>query len=65
MPSTTIAAGPISRWKTLAINSDRDEVREQVRRALRSRMIRVKPWPGDPERVRILPVPDDMQQSGQ
>ena len=41
---------------SLAAGSDRDGVREQIRREIRGGTIRVKPWPGNPERVRTIPV---------
>lgn len=43
-------------WRKLAADSDREVVQEQIRNAIRSGEIRVRPWPGDPERVQIIPV---------
>lgn len=53
MPPTT--SGERS-WKKLAADSDDEDVQEQIRSAIRAGAIRVRPWPGDRERVQIIPV---------
>ena len=50
------APQPPRNLASLATDSHRDGVREVIRRAIRGGTIRVRPWPGDPERVRIIPV---------
>jgi hypothetical protein len=44
-------------WTSLASESHRDGIQERIRQAIRAGTIRVGPWPGDPERVRIIPGP--------
>jgi hypothetical protein len=68
-PASEAAPGsrdpPISRrsnrWKALERQSHREDVREEIRRALRAGLIRVQPSAHDPERVRITPVSSDGQ----
>jgi hypothetical protein len=65
-PSTPNAGGPVIRRASardttaLAADSDRDDVRELIRKAIRSGTIRVAPWPGNPDRVRLIPTPNEM-----
>jgi hypothetical protein len=54
------ARGP-DHWKALERQSHRDDVREEIRRALHAGLIRVQPSAHDPERVRIVPVSSDGQ----
>jgi hypothetical protein len=61
MTMTMIGAKAIDGWNTLATKSDRDETRERIGQAVRECTIRVMPWPGDPERVRIIPEPESRQ----
>ena len=44
------------RWSELAHDSDCEDVQIRIGNAIRAGSIRVRPWPGDPERVRISPV---------
>jgi hypothetical protein len=48
--------GP-SDWVSLASESHRDGIQERIRHAIRAGTIRVGPWPGDSDRVRIIPGP--------
>ena len=41
-------------WSGLADDSDCEDVQTLIRNAIRAGSIRVRPWPGDPERVRII-----------
>jgi hypothetical protein len=65
-PLTPTAAGPVIRRSsnryalTLAADSDRDDVRVLIRRAIRSGTFRVTPWPGNPDRVRLIPLSDEV-----
>jgi hypothetical protein len=61
IPDSPVFRGPHP-WRTLAAQSYRDDVRHEIRRALRAGLIRVQPCPRDPERVGIVPVPADDQQ---
>jgi hypothetical protein len=42
------------RWTDLAADSDYEDVQTQIRHAIHAGSIRVRPWPGHPERVRIM-----------
>jgi len=44
------------RWFELAADSNCEDVQRRIRNAIRARSIRVQPWPGTPERVRIVPA---------
>jgi hypothetical protein len=46
-----------SDWVSLASESHRDGIQERIRDEIRAGTIRVGPWPGDPDRVRIIPGP--------
>jgi hypothetical protein len=53
-----IRRSPDRHAAALAADSHRDDVREQIRHAIRAGTFRVAPWPGEPDRVRLIPRPD-------
>jgi hypothetical protein len=74
MPSTTAVDPTVGsdsairqrrRWRVLSAESDREDVQEEIRGALRAGAIRVRPCPGDPQRVQILPALTATRQSTQ
>lgn len=42
-------------WEELSAHSDREEVREEITRLIRTGLATVRPRPGDPERVEVVP----------
>jgi hypothetical protein len=46
----------VRRWSELAADSDLEDVQTQITKAIRAGSIRVRPWPGQPQRVRITAV---------
>ncbi len=43
-------------WEALSRRSDQAEAREEIARLIRLGEVSVRPLPGDPERVEVIPV---------
>jgi hypothetical protein len=42
-------------WEEMSATSDREHVREEIARLIRAGLVTVRPRPGDPERVEVVP----------
>jgi hypothetical protein len=45
---------PMRWWEELAVNSDQAEIQAEIARLIRLGEVRVRPRPGDPDRVEVI-----------
>jgi hypothetical protein len=55
-PESSSSPQEARRWYALTAASHREEAQEQIRREIRAGAIRVRPRPGDPFRVQVVPT---------